>query len=43
MSAYTILVVIALLLSVASIIKPAWPLLPVAVILISVAMLISRS
>jgi len=39
-NAFTILVVIALLLAVGSMVKPAWPLLAVSVLLISVALLV---
>lgn len=42
MSVFSLLVVIALVLAIVSLIKPRWPLLPVAVILISVALIISR-
>jgi len=42
MSLFLLLVVIALILAIVSLIKPSWPLLPVAVILISIALLISR-
>jgi hypothetical protein len=38
---HTILVVVALGLAIASLIKPAWPLLPVSVILICVDLLIT--
>lgn len=41
-SVFTILVIIALVLAVVSLLKPSWPLVPVAVILIAVALLISR-
>lgn len=37
---HTILVVVALGLAIVSLIKPAWPLLPVAVVLICVDLLI---
>lgn len=40
MSAFLILVIIALLLAVASLIKPQYPLLGISVILLSVALLI---
>ena len=39
-SAFLILTVIALLLAVASLVKPGWPLLAVSVILLAVAILI---
>lgn len=42
MSLFLLLVVIALVLAIISLIKPSWPLLPVAVILIAIALLISR-
>lgn len=42
MSVFILLVVIALALAIVSLIKPSWPLLPVAVILIAVALIISR-
>lgn len=42
MSLFFLLVVIALILAIISLIKPSWPLLPVAVILIAIALLISR-
>lgn len=38
---YTILVIIALVLAVVSIVVPRWPLLPVAVVMMAVAMLIA--
>lgn len=37
---FLILVLVALLLAIASLLKPSWPLLPTAVILLAVAMLI---
>lgn len=40
---FTILVVIALLLSILSLVKPGWPLLAVAVVLIAVALLIGKT
>jgi hypothetical protein len=40
---FALLIVIALLLAVASLIKPTWPLTPVAVVLICVALLIGKS
>ncbi len=42
MNVFLFLVVAALVLSVVSLIKPRWPLLPAAVILLSVALLLSR-
>ena len=42
LSAFSLLIIIALVLAVVSIIRPSWPLLPVSVILIAVALLISR-
>jgi len=42
MSVFMILVVIALVLAVVSLIKPGYPLLGVSVILIAIALLISR-
>lgn len=42
MSAFVILVVVALGLSIVALIKPTWPLTPVAVLLVCVAMLIGR-
>ncbi|CAN5624505.1 hypothetical protein BH09VER1_BH09VER1_14000 [soil metagenome] len=42
MSAFILLVVIALILAVVSLVKPGWPLLAVSVILICVALMISR-
>lgn len=42
MSVFMFLVVIALALAVVSLIRPGWPLLAVSVILIAVALLISR-
>lgn len=42
LTAYNILVIIALLLSFLSIIKPTWPLLAVAMLLVCVALLIGR-
>lgn len=40
LNAFTILVVISLLLAVGSLVKPGWPLLAVAVLLLSVALLV---
>lgn len=42
MSVFFLLVVIALVLAIVSLIKPRWPLLPVAVILLSLALILSR-
>lgn len=42
MSVFLVLIVIALALAIVSLIQPRWPLLPVAVILIAVALIISR-
>ena len=42
MSVFIFLVVIALILAVVSLVKPSWPLIPVAVILLSLALIISR-
>lgn len=42
MNVFMILVVIALVLAVVSLLRPGWPLLAVAVILLSIALLISR-
>jgi len=41
-SAFNILVVISLILSVAGIIKPQWPLVAVAVLLLCVAVLVGK-
>lgn len=43
MNAFTILIGIAIILAVVSLIKPTYPLLPVAVILIGAALLIGRT
>ena len=43
MNAFVLLIVIALLLSVAALVKPTWPLVPVAVVLVCVALLIGKS
>jgi len=37
-----LLVVVALALAIVALIKPGWPVLPVAVILMAVALIISR-
>lgn len=42
LTAFNILVIIALILSIVGIIKPTWPLIPVAVILVCVALLVGR-
>lgn len=42
MNAFTILIGIAIILSVVSLIRPAYPLLPVAVILVCAALLVGR-
>lgn len=39
MTVFNILIVIAMILSVVAIIKPSWPLCPVAVLLVCVALL----
>lgn len=39
-TAFSILVVIALILAILSLVKPQWPLLGIAVVLLSVALLI---
>ena len=41
-SVYLVLVVLALVLAILSLVKPKWPLLPIAVICITVAMIIAR-
>ncbi len=41
-SAFSLLIIIALILAVVSMIRPGWPLVAVSVILICVALLISR-
>ena len=38
-NAYTILIVIALGFSIGGMVKPAWPLLPIAVLLVCIALL----
>ena len=40
---FNILVIVAMILSVLGIIKPQWPLVAVAVLLLSVALLIGRT
>jgi hypothetical protein len=40
---YNLLVVIALIFSVVSFLKPAWQLLPVAVLLVCIALLIGKT
>lgn len=42
LNAFNILIIIALILAVIGIIKPAWPLMPVSVILICAALLIGK-
>jgi hypothetical protein len=42
MTVFVLLVVLAMLLAVVSLIKPQWPLVAVAVILICIALLIQR-
>jgi hypothetical protein len=42
MNTFNILVIIALILSVAGIIKPQWPLVAVAVLLVCVAVLVGK-
>lgn len=42
LTVFNILIVIALLLAIASMIRPAWPLLAVAVVLICVALLATK-
>lgn len=42
MSAYTILVIGAFVLAILALVKPSWPLTPVAVVLLCVAALIGR-
>lgn len=42
MSVFLLLVVLALVLAVVSLIRPGWPLLAVSVILIAIALLVSR-
>lgn len=42
LSAFNILVIISLILSIAGIIKPQWPLVAVAVLLLGVAVLIGK-
>jgi hypothetical protein len=43
MNTFTLLIIIALLLAVLSMVVPRWPLLPVSVLLICVALLIGRA
>lgn len=40
---FVILVVISLVLSVVALVKPTWPLLPVAVLLVCVALLVGKT
>ena len=42
LNAFTILIIIAIILAVVALIRPAWPLTPIAVLLIGVALLIGR-
>lgn len=42
MSTFVLLILIALILAVASLIRPQWPLLAVAVLLVCVALLIGK-
>jgi fatty acid desaturase len=42
MSVFMLLVVVALALAIVSLVRPRWPVLPVAVILISLALILSR-
>ena len=42
MSVFLLLVVAALVLAIVALVKPGWPLLPVAVILLSFALILSR-
>jgi hypothetical protein len=42
LTAFNILVIVAMVLAIVSLIKPAWPLCPVAVLLIAVALLIGK-
>lgn len=42
MNAFTILVVVSMILAIVALIKPAWPLCPVAVLLLVVALLVGR-
>jgi hypothetical protein len=43
MSVFVLLIVLALLLAVAALIRPTWPLTPVAVLLICIALLIGKT
>lgn len=40
---FLILIVIALILSIIALVKPAWPLIPIAVLFICVALLIGKT
>lgn len=42
LNAYTILIIVAGLLSILALIKPSWSLLPVAVLLVCVALLVGK-
>lgn len=42
LTAFNILVICALLVSIAALIRPAWPLAPVAVLLVCVALLVGK-
>jgi len=42
MSLYLVLVLVALILAIVALVKPRWPLLPVAIIFICVALIIAR-
>jgi hypothetical protein len=42
LNAFNILVIVAMILAVVAIIKPAWQLCPVAVLLLAVALLIGK-
>lgn len=43
MNAFVLLIIIALLLGVASLIRPQWPLTGVAIVLVCVALLIGKN
>lgn len=42
MNVFTLLVVIAMVLAIAALVKPSWPLTPVAVLLVCVALLAGK-
>lgn len=42
MNVYTLLIVIAMVLAIVALVKPAWPLTPVAVLLVCVALLAGK-